>query len=170
MASRIWVTPSSSPTTYRDRCPVVKLTGTYNAAAKTFTFTTTHLSLYVIGADDGVTQIRLAIGLMSYTVNGMGRAMDAAPFLAEGGRTMVPLRFVAEALGAKVGWEGGTRTATVALDGKELANVIGELAPGMDAPAVLVDGRTMVPLRYVGEALECDVRWYAATRSILISK
>ena len=48
--------------------------------------------------------IELQIGKKEYTVNGQGREMDV-PAQIINGRTMVPLRFIAEALGAEVDWE-----------------------------------------------------------------
>ncbi|MDR0469107.1 MAG: copper amine oxidase N-terminal domain-containing protein [Peptococcaceae bacterium] len=47
---------------------------------------------------------------------------------------------------------------------------IGETAPGMDVPAMIINDRTMVPLRYVSEMLGCEVVWNPDTRSINITK
>jgi hypothetical protein len=142
----------------------------FDQAAKKVSFTTDHLSLYVVGQEnDGKIRIRLAIGALSYTVGGVLKAMDVAPMLVND-RTMVPLRFIAEALGADVGWDGQSMTATVKLGGATLAVAIGEMAPGMDTPAMLVDSRTMVPLRYVQESLGCDVLWNGDTQTIDITK
>jgi hypothetical protein len=113
------------------------------------------------------TRIMLTIGERTYTVNGSARTMDTAPEIISG-RTMVPLRFIAEALGAEVDWDNATRTATVVLDGRTVRVTIGELAPGMDVAAMLVNGRTMVPLRFITESLGCDVDWNPDTRTIEI--
>ena len=113
--------------------------------------------------------VKLSIGSASYTVNGVTKTMDVKPYIVDG-RTMVPLRFIAEALGAKVDWNGDTETATVTLDGKVLSVKIGALAPGMDVPAVIKDSRTMVPLRYLGEALGCKLEWNPDTGTIVITK
>jgi hypothetical protein len=139
----------------------------YNPATKTVTFTTDHLSRYIIGLDTAI-RIMLAIGETDYTVGGVSRTMDTAPEIVNG-RTMVPLRFVAEALGAKVDWNNNSRTAIVALNGKTLRVTIGELAPGMDIPAMLINSRTMVPLRYVSETLGCDVDWNEDARTVGIT-
>ena len=43
-------------------------------------------------------------------------------------------------------------------------------APGMDTPAIIKSGRTMVPLRYISETLGCDVIWDNDERTVSISK
>jgi len=143
----------------------------YNSSTKTLSFTTSHLSLFAIGTDlaQNGARIRLAIGSLTYMVGGVTKRLDAAPAIMND-RTMVPLRFVAEALGAKVDWNEDTRVATVALDGKSLSVTIDKVAPGMDVPAMIINNRTMVPLRYISEALGCEVAWDPDTRSIDITK
>ena len=147
------------------------MTCAYNAETKTVTFMTNHLSLYVIGgpAARSVNRIRLTIGALAYTVGSEQKNMDTAPEIVDG-RTMVPLRFIVEALDAKVDWDEGSSTATVELDGKTLAVTIGETAPGMDVPAMIMNSRTMVPLRYISETLGCEVIWNPDARTIDITK
>ena len=117
----------------------------------------------------GVMRVRLTVGETAYTANGVAKKMDVAPEIVKD-RTMVPLRFVAEALGAKVDWDGANMTAIVELDGVTLKVKIGELAPGMDVPAVLINDRTVVPLRYISEMLGCQVDWNQDTQTIDITK
>lgn len=101
---------------------------------------------------------------------------------AHDGRTFVPVRFVAERLGADVGWENETRTVVIRRDGKTVRMTVGSLeytvdaAPfSMDAPAEFsgdpstVHQRTMVPIRFVAEALGIDVKWDAATNAVILS-
>ncbi len=57
-------------------------------------------------------EIRLKVGSLTATVNGREVQLDAAPLL-KGGRVLVPLRFVAEALGCGVLWDQGTKTVTI---------------------------------------------------------
>jgi Copper amine oxidase N-terminal domain len=66
-----------------------------------------------IEATRGATTVALQIGSNSAVVNGASVALDAAPFLI-GARTLVPLRFVAQALGATVNYDGSTRTVAIA--------------------------------------------------------
>ena len=60
-------------------------------------------------------EIILYIGQSDIIVNGQTHTMDTAAIL-ENSRTYVPIRYVAEALGAKVGWEGATRTVVITTD------------------------------------------------------
>ena len=89
---------------------------------------------------------------------------DAKPFIDENSRTMIPVRFATEQLGATVSWNGATQTATIAKNGITVDVTIGSPdlkvtkagkteTVKMDTAAVLKDGRTYVPIRYVAEAL-----------------
>jgi len=81
-------------------------------------------------------------------------------------RTLIPLRFISESLGAKVDWNGDTSTITISQDdttiqmqlGKKEYTVNGE-AMEMDAEAIIMRDRTMVPLRVVSEAFGKNVFW-----------
>lgn len=97
------------------------------------------------------------------------------PAYIENGRTMVPLRFISEALGEKVDWKADTNTVIVGDNKASL--VIGEKeinANGkkiaIDSPAVIKDSRTFVPLRAISEILGAKVDWESSTRSVKISK
>ena len=111
--------------------------------------------------------IALTIGSTIYTVGGIPHQSDAAPFIADG-RTMVPLRLVAEALGAEVGWIDASRTVTVNGNGANLALIIGTPLPGDMGTPVLSNGRTFVPLRFVAEALGAEVAWDSVTQTVTI--
>ena len=107
-------------------------------------------------------------------VNGSEVAfVDQKPVI-EDGRTLVPARGVFEALGAEVSWVDSTKTAIVKTNEKEIAVQIGRnylVVNGktieIDVPAKIINGRTMIPLRAVAEALDCEVNWdgntYTAT-------
>ena len=95
---------------------------------------------------------------------------DVQPFF-ENGRTMVPFRAVAEALGAEVGFDGGTVSAS--LGGKVCRFAIGgdtltvsDRATGkvlktvpLDVSPIEKDGRTCVPVRFLAESLGLTVEW-----------
>ncbi len=53
------------------------------------------------------------IGKTTYTVDGIKKTMDVAPYYSDTGRTMIPMRFIIENLGCDIEWDGGTCTATV---------------------------------------------------------
>lgn len=90
------------------------------------------------------------------------------------GRTMIPLRMVAEKMGAQVSWDG-IDTALITKDGLTISMKVGSNAPlvngsvkYLDAPAKLVNGRTMVPVRFISEAMGCQVEWNANTGCVNI--
>ncbi len=69
---------------------------------------------YILYYVNKTVTIELRIGSQFYKVNGKTKIMDAAPFIdPRYGRTMVPLRFIAEALGLNVGWNGESRVVTI---------------------------------------------------------
>ena len=69
-----------------------------------------------INATDGPRTVSLQIGSSQATVNGQPEALSAPAFVA-GSRTLVPLRFVATALGASVNWNNATSTVSIASNG-----------------------------------------------------
>jgi hypothetical protein len=81
---------------------------------------------------------------------------------------MVPLRAVGEALGAEVEWISAEQKVTVELDSTKLELIIGQISPELDVPAMIINSRTLVPLRYVSEKLGSLVEWSAEDKSIKI--
>jgi len=125
---------------------------------------------------------RLVLSLDSFTItdlagNAPTQTMDIRPVM-QNNRTLIPLRFIAEALGAEVDWTPGPAAASpitvhIAINGQALSFAIGELTPqltalGMDVPAQLIDDRTMVPLRFVAEFFGAVVSWDGDTSGIEI--
>jgi len=113
--------------------------------------------------------ITLTIGKMSYKVGEATKTMDVAPFIQDG-RTMVPVRFVAESLGAKVSWDEATRTVTILYEGKTLKLVIGTLVSGMDVAPLIKGDRTFIQTRYVMEYFGAKVDWNEASQTVTITK
>lgn len=134
-------------------------------ATKLFTFYTDRFSLYGVLRGENIMSIVLTVDVASTHINGVEKLLDAAPTIISN-RTMVPLRFIGEAFGAKVDWQANTRTAVVNLEGKELRLTLNKKDPGLDVPPVIVGNRTMVPLRYISEALGAYVKWFPASRKI----
>jgi hypothetical protein len=92
-------------------------------------------------------------------------------------RAYAPVRDLAEALGATVLWDDDARTVTISGDGTILIFQIGSnvaLLNGqevlLEAPARIVHGYTVTPVRLVVEQLGAEVRWHDTTQSILISR
>lgn len=101
--------------------------------------------------------------------------LEVAPYI-ENGRTMVPVRVISENFGAEVGWDDTSRTITITdgttnvvltVDSLE-ATVNGEVQT-LDAAPVIVNDRTMVPLRFISEALNRSVEYIEPSSQILIS-
>ncbi len=110
----------------------------------------------------------------SVQLDGKSLTFEVPPII-ENGRTLVPLRAIFEAMGAKVSWDQLTNTATASKGDKTIVLQIG--APTatingqmirLDVPAKIVDGRTLAPLRFVGESFGGTVRWDPATYMITL--
>ncbi len=89
-----------------------------------------------------------------------------APFI-DGDRTYVPLRFLSESLGAGVNFADGVITISDANVNLEMALNSTEAKKNgeaimLDKPPVVIDGRTMVPLRQVSELLDRQVYWHSS--------
>lgn len=101
---------------------------------------------------------------------------DAQPFIDKNGRTQVPVRFVSEALGAQVDWNGNTKKVTVALNSRKVVLTIDKKdyeingqSYQMDTVALLVESRTFVPIRFVSEALGAKVIWDQNSKTVYIN-
>lgn len=91
---------------------------------------------------------------------------DAQPFADKNSRVQVPVRFVSEALGAKVDWNSKAQKVTVSLEGNQIVLTLGKKSytvngktKQMDTVALRKSSRTFVPLRFVSEALGAEVKW-----------
>jgi hypothetical protein len=94
----------------------------------------------------------------------------------ENDRVLVPLRAIMEALGATVAYDEASETVTAEKDGLSLALPIGGLRASvngaemaLDAPARVINGRTLVPARFVAENLGANVDWDAANNAVVIN-
>lgn len=100
---------------------------------------------------------------------------DSAPEELNG-RVMLPIRALAEAAGATVSWDGATGTVTLKQRARTVSVIIGSetayidsTAYTLDAPAYAKDGRTMLPIRFISEALGLSVEWRAGRVVNIIS-
>lgn len=91
--------------------------------------------------------------------------------------TMIPVRGLSEALDAYVGWDADNKKITVNKDGDEVVMYLdGDVAyingeeRYLDAPATLLNNRTMIPLRFIMEAFNISVNWDGNTRTVEITK
>ncbi|WP_003513749.1 MULTISPECIES: copper amine oxidase N-terminal domain-containing protein [Acetivibrio] len=100
---------------------------------------------------------------------------DEKPFIDANGRTQTPARFIGEALGATVTWDGNAKKAVFKMSGTTLELLIGKREyqlngqkKQMDTEALLINGRTFVPARYVAEAFGATVRWKDEIKTVYI--
>jgi len=92
-------------------------------------------------------------------------------------RVMVPLRAIFEALGAQVSWDGDNKTIYAAKDNllivlqidNPIAFINSDKEITLDVAPVIVDSRTLVPVRFIAESLGADVKWDAATSTVIIT-
>lgn len=139
---------------------------------------TTVLFLLSAGAASAGTAekvITLVVGDVRAQVDGQDVTMPAPAVIVDE-RSLVPLRFVGGAFGCDVQWNDASRTATVRLAGHIIEVPIGKstaVINGLEAPvqvpARIIDGRTYVPLRFVGESLGARVDFDPATYKITIA-
>lgn len=128
------------------------------------------LVLSLAGPQAGLAQAAIQVYVDGQVVN-----FDVPPTVI-GGRVLVPLRGVFERLGATVDYDAPTQHI-VALRGAQAVELtigsrqarVNNLPTLLDVPAFTIAGRTMVPLRFVSEALGAGVQWVDASRAILIS-
>jgi len=115
-------------------------------------------------------EIRLTVGKLQYTKNGVQDLFDVAPFIdSVNARTMVPIRFIAQAMGAKIEWIDAEKTDYITVWGKTLKIVLNQPLPNGMGAAVIKDDRLFVPVRYVSEQLGATVGWDKAERSVVIT-
>lgn len=105
-------------------------------------------------------------------INGEKIEFDVSPMLIND-RTMVPMRAVFEKLGAEVIWNGDENTVRAYNNEKSVLLTIGssymetdEDIIKLDAPAIIHNERTLIPLRAVTESFMCNVSWDGNTRSV----
>ncbi|MBR5539332.1 MAG: family 43 glycosylhydrolase [Clostridia bacterium] len=122
------------------------------------------------------TEIKMTIDSLTAFVNGESKTLDAAPIIRNS-RTMLPVRFVAENLGATVGWDDATKTVTVKSADATIEIVIGAATAkvngkeiALDSPAFIENSRTYLPVRVVAENLGATVSWDDATKTATLVK
>lgn len=94
----------------------------------------------------------------------------------ESGRTLVPMRDIFESLDAYIEWDGSTKTVTALKGDTTVKLKIGDKTAylnnksmQLDVPAKIINDKTFVPLRFIGESLGADVDWNNNTRTVTIT-
>ena len=112
------------------------------------------------------------IGLI---INGNKIECDVAPEIVNG-RTLVPARVIFDNFGADVLWNDSLRQVVISTIssviifniGSKIAYVNG-VAFSIDVPPVIVNGRTLIPVRFISERLGYDVVWNGTDRTVNIT-
>ncbi|MCH5209876.1 MAG: copper amine oxidase N-terminal domain-containing protein [Oscillospiraceae bacterium] len=112
-------------------------------------------------------------GKIDVNINGKYLDFDVNPIM-HNDRVMLPMRKIFESIGASVDWDENTKTITALKDGKTIKLTIsrGEMfvngeSVALDAPAMMVGDRTLVPVRAVSEALDASVAWFGHGQDIV---
>ncbi|MDD5945119.1 MAG: stalk domain-containing protein [Clostridia bacterium] len=142
--------------------------GTYNAETQSVTGYIDEAGDYFVIEKDGLITITLQIGNTDVILNNNNTKLDAPPIISQE-RTLLPVRFIAESLGAQVGWDEGTRTVSIEKDGKILSMQIDKEIEGFGAAPIISNNRTMVPARYISEQFGANVLWVPSTQTISIA-
>lgn len=142
---------------------------------------TASVTLYAGWKIDPVRQLILTIGEKSAKAFGKDVENDVAPIIRND-RTMLPARFVAENLGAKVLWDEDKQLVTVSgknekdedvtiliTIGADAAIVNGEEIK-LDSPAFIENDRTYTPVRFIAEQLGTSVEWNEEAKTVTITK
>lgn len=111
---------------------------------------------------------------ISIVIDGVRLSTDQAPVMVNG-RTMVPLRAIFEAFHATIKWDQKAQTVTATKDSTTIKLKIGSKTATinnktvtLDVPGLNLKGRTMVPTRFVSEALGHEVGWNPQTQVVTI--
>jgi hypothetical protein len=122
--------------------------------------------------------IILQIGNPKIIVNGAEQVIDESgtvPVL-QNGRTLLPVRAVVEAMNGSVEWDGATETVTLTCEGNVIRLTIGSGTAylngnmeTLDTVPVLINGRTMLPIRFIAEGFGYDVVWNGTNSTVTIA-
>ena len=123
-------------------------------------------SLFTVALADGI----------KIVINGQNKVFDVMPQIING-RTLVPMRGIFEEFGAEIEWKEQTRTVRATLGETVIVLCVGvdegkvnDKDVQLDVAPQIIDGRTMVPVRFVAESLGCKVDWDGSSQTVIINK
>ena len=125
------------------------------------------------------TEIVLRIGEPMMTVNGQTQEIDpgigTVPVVVDD-RTLLPVRAVVEAIGGEVSWDTDTRTVSLSYGENTIVLTIDSTTAylngeerTLDTTPVIINDRTMLPIRFIAEGFGFDVEWEQSTQTVTIS-
>ncbi len=120
------------------------------------------------------TTITLQIGNTKALVNTSVVTLKVSPIIRNN-RTLVPLRFIGEAFGAEIDWDGIFQIIDIKMGsdkvrlqiGKKFGEINGKKIE-LDAAPIIYKDKTMVPIRFISEAFNADIHWDKDTKTIVI--
>jgi hypothetical protein len=125
------------------------------------------------------TVIILQVGSPKLTVNGVSKEIDPGKGtkpMVKGGRTILPIRAVVEAMGGTIGWVGAENKVTITVKTTVIEmwinnnNVrVNGVAKQLDVPPQIINGRTMIPVRFISENLGSQVGWDDKTKKVTVT-
>lgn len=126
----------------------------------------------VFAADTAIT---LQVDSNTINIGNRSISIDTAPVIING-RTLIPVRGVTEAMGGNVNWNNETKTVTITLGSNKVEMTIDSTtayfnnkAQTLDVAPVVLNGRTMLPARFIAESFGFDVNWDNDTKTISIT-
>lgn len=128
-------------------------------------------------ANNGSVEISFRVGDSTLKINGVDTTVET-PYVVGDGVTLVPVRVITEAFGAKVGWIEETETVTLEYPdvniilqiGNRVAEVNGKAVTLLAAPELTEAGYTMVPLRFISESFGAEVSYDEISEAIKVVK
>lgn len=124
----------------------------------------------------GEKTIVLQVGNSDMVVNGIPKAIDAAPVIRNG-RTLLPVRAVVEEMGGEVIWNSELQQATlkygsytIVLTVDSTQAIVDDNARILDSAPLIINGRTFLPIRFIAESFGFEVKWSGEEQKITIRK
>lgn len=165
---------------YRVKAVNNQLSSGYSNEVSDLVFVKPKPEIVIPQSGSGQVQMIFTLDQKDYSVNGVTKTMDVSPVSLEG-RTMLPIRFAADPIGAETVWNGTDKKVTIKLEKTTIELWIGSgaaLVNGVSTPIdpenpavkpIIMNDRTMLPMRFVAENLGCAVEWVPASRQINVN-
>ena len=134
-----------------------------------------YISIFVVPDDGNSSAYTPTPTDITVTLNGRTLEFDVPPAIIND-RTMVPFRAIFETFGMNVEWDDDTRTAIgyigdfrIELPIDSYTAYVDGHPTALDSPATIIDGRTLVPLRFIADSIGVSVNWCGDTRTVIIN-
>jgi hypothetical protein len=126
-----------------------------------------------------LSEINFTVGSKEYKVGKVKKTMDVVPFTKDA-RTLIPIRYVVEAIGGKIEWSQNTQETSITVDSTNIIMRVGEPTATVNGVVTPIDStnpkvmplnvgrRVFIPLRFVLETIKAEVIWNPYGRLITI--